>query len=142
MPAARRRQAGCIGHVRMPVAPKRLLGAIRGGLGVGTQMFTFRTSITFAVMAFVVALTVLLIAIQLRSLRFATHEAASAYMDATSTKVLGRLRGELSAISSLVNVLATAVLHPPKTAPHPMLYLGFLLAALGAGMVLYYRPQA
>ena len=71
-------------------------------------MFTFRTSITFAVMAFVVALTVLLIAIQLRSLRFATHEAASAYMDATSTKVLGRLRGELSAISSLVNVLATS----------------------------------
>jgi adenylate cyclase len=71
-------------------------------------MLTFRTSITFAVMAFVVALTVLLIAIQLRSLRFATKEAASAYMDATSIKVLGRLQGELSAISSLVNVLATS----------------------------------
>lgn len=42
----------------------------------------------------------------------------------------------------LVNVLATAVMHPPKTAPNPMLYLGFLLAAVGAGMVLYYRPQA
>ena len=63
-------------------------------------MFTFRTSITFAVMAFVVALTVLLIAIQLRSLRFATKEAASAYMDATSIKVLGRLQGEFSTISS------------------------------------------
>jgi adenylate cyclase len=71
-------------------------------------MFTFRTSITFAVMAFVVALTALLIAIQLRSLRSATQEAASAYMDATSTKVLGRLQGELSTISSLVHVLATS----------------------------------
>jgi adenylate cyclase len=71
-------------------------------------MLTFRTSITFAVMAFVVALTALLIAVQLRSLRSATQEAASAYMDATSTKVLGRLQGELSTISSLVHVLATS----------------------------------
>jgi adenylate cyclase len=71
-------------------------------------MLTFRTSITFAVMAFIIALTALLIAIQLRSLRFATQEAASAYMDATTTKVLGRLQGELSTISSLVHVLATS----------------------------------
>lgn len=71
-------------------------------------MLTFRTSITFAVMMFIIALTGLLIAIQLHSLRFATSEAASAYMDATSAKVLGRLQGELSAISSLVNVLATS----------------------------------
>lgn len=42
----------------------------------------------------------------------------------------------------LVNVLSTAILHPPKTAPSPMLYVGFLLASIGAGMVLYYRPQA
>ena len=59
-------------------------------------------------MAFVVVLTALLIAIQLRSLRWATQEAASAYMDATSTKVLGRLQSELSTISSLVHVLATS----------------------------------
>jgi adenylate cyclase len=72
------------------------------------RMLTFRTSITFAVMAFIVALTALLIAVQLRSLRSATREAASAYMDATSTKVLGRLQGELSTISSLVHVLATS----------------------------------
>ncbi len=71
-------------------------------------MLTFRTSITFAVMAFIVALATLLIAIQLRSLRWATQEAASAYMDATSTKALGRLQGELSTISSLVHVLATS----------------------------------
>ena len=48
-------------------------------------MLTFRTSITFAVMAFIVALTALLIAIQLGSLRWATQEAASAYM---KTRVL------------------------------------------------------
>jgi adenylate cyclase len=71
-------------------------------------MFTFRSSITFAVMAFIVALTALLVAIQLRSLRSATREAASAYMDATSTKVLGRLQGELTTISTLVHVLATS----------------------------------
>jgi adenylate cyclase len=71
-------------------------------------MLTFRTSITFAVMAFIVALTALLIAIQVRALHWATQEAASAYMDATSTKALGRLQTEITAIASLVNVLATS----------------------------------
>ena len=42
----------------------------------------------------------------------------------------------------LVNVLATMALHPPKVAPNPMLYVGFLLAAAGAGMVLYFRPTS
>src|ERR1700722_6351327 len=45
-------------------------------LGKARGMFTFRTSITFAVMAFVVALAGLLIAIQVRALRWATREAA------------------------------------------------------------------
>jgi hypothetical protein len=42
----------------------------------------------------------------------------------------------------LVNVLASMVIHPPKTAPNPLLYVGFLLAAIGAGMVLRFRPPA
>ena len=42
----------------------------------------------------------------------------------------------------IVNVLASMVIHPPKVAPNPMLYVGFLLAAAGAGMVLYFRPPA
>jgi hypothetical protein len=42
----------------------------------------------------------------------------------------------------LVNVLATMAIHPPKTAPSPMLFVGFLLASIGAGMVLYYRPAS
>ncbi|HEY2932520.1 MAG TPA: hypothetical protein VGK99_12320 [Acidobacteriota bacterium] len=41
----------------------------------------------------------------------------------------------------LVNVLVTMLMHPPKTSPNPLLYLGFVLAAAGAGMVLYYKPQ-
>ena len=51
-------------------------------------MFTFRSSLTFAVMAFIVALAVLLIAIQVLALRWATHEAASAHMDASSARAL------------------------------------------------------
>jgi hypothetical protein len=34
------------------------------------------------------------------------------------------------------------MMHPPKAAPNPLLYLGFVLASVGAGMVLYYRPAA
>ncbi|HUN96214.1 MAG TPA: adenylate/guanylate cyclase domain-containing protein [Bradyrhizobium sp.] len=71
-------------------------------------MLTFRTSITCAVMAFIVALAVLLIAIQERALRWATKEAASAYMDATSAKAFGRLQTEISTVASLVDVLATS----------------------------------
>jgi hypothetical protein len=42
----------------------------------------------------------------------------------------------------IVNVLLTMVLHPPKSAISPLLYVGFVLAAAGAGMVLYFRPRA
>ena len=42
----------------------------------------------------------------------------------------------------LVNVLYTMAVHPPKNPVSPMLYLGFLITALGAGMVLYYKPTA
>ena len=40
----------------------------------------------------------------------------------------------------LVNVIVSSLLHPPKEAVHPLLYVGFVLAAVGAGMVLRYRP--
>jgi hypothetical protein len=42
----------------------------------------------------------------------------------------------------IVNVLLSMLLHPPKAEPSPLLYLGFLLASVGAGMVLYFRPAA
>jgi hypothetical protein len=42
----------------------------------------------------------------------------------------------------IVNVLLSMVIHPPKVAPNPLLYLGFVFASVGAGLVLYYRPAA
>jgi len=39
-------------------------------------------------------------------------------------------------------VLYSMWLHPPKTSPNPLLYLGFVLAALGGGLVLYFKPQS
>ena len=45
-------------------------------------------------------------------------------------------------LAPLVNVVATMVLHPPKSSVSPMLYLGFLLTAAGAGMVLYFKPAS
>ncbi len=42
----------------------------------------------------------------------------------------------------LVNVIVSMTVHPPKSAPSPLLYLGFVLAAAGAGMVFYYRPTS
>ena len=42
----------------------------------------------------------------------------------------------------LVNVLYSMWLHPPKTSPNPLLYAGFVLAAAGGALVLYYKPQS
>lgn len=41
----------------------------------------------------------------------------------------------------VVNVIVSMATHPPKTATNPLLYVGFVLAILGAGMVLYYKPS-
>jgi hypothetical protein len=40
----------------------------------------------------------------------------------------------------IVNVLVSSIIHPPKAAINPMLYLGFVFASIGAAMVLYFRP--
>ena len=40
----------------------------------------------------------------------------------------------------IVNVLVSIAINPPKAAINPLLYVGFLLASIGAGLVLYYRP--
>jgi hypothetical protein len=42
----------------------------------------------------------------------------------------------------IVNVLVSMAIHPPKQALNPLLFVGFVLASVGAGMVLYYRPSA
>ena len=41
----------------------------------------------------------------------------------------------------IVNVLIAMALHPPKGAINPMLYLGFVLAAAGAFIVLRFKPS-
>lgn len=40
----------------------------------------------------------------------------------------------------VVNVLFTMAMHPPKSAINPLLYLGFVLAAAGGALVLYFKP--
>jgi hypothetical protein len=42
----------------------------------------------------------------------------------------------------IVNVLVSMAIHPPKQTLSPLLFVGFVLASIGAGMVLYYRPSA
>jgi drug/metabolite transporter (DMT)-like permease len=42
----------------------------------------------------------------------------------------------------VINVLFSMWLHPPKVTPNPLLYVGFVLASLGAGLVLYFKPQS
>jgi len=42
----------------------------------------------------------------------------------------------------IVNVAVSMLIHPPKSALNPMLFVGFVLASIGAGMVLYFRPTA
>jgi len=41
----------------------------------------------------------------------------------------------------VINVLVSTLMHPPKNAPNPLLYVGYLLAVAGAGMVLYFKPS-
>ncbi|OFW50384.1 MAG: hypothetical protein A3G77_07955 [Acidobacteria bacterium RIFCSPLOWO2_12_FULL_68_19] len=42
----------------------------------------------------------------------------------------------------IVNVFVAMAIHPPKQAVSPLLFVGFVLASIGAAMVLYYRPAA
>jgi uncharacterized membrane protein YhhN len=42
----------------------------------------------------------------------------------------------------VVNVIYSMWIHPPAAPPSPLLYVGFALAAVGAGMVLYFKPPA
>jgi len=41
----------------------------------------------------------------------------------------------------VINVAVTMIMTPPKETPHPMLWIGFLMAAAGAGLTLYFRPH-
>ena len=40
----------------------------------------------------------------------------------------------------VINVIVSMAMHPPKTAPNPLLYVGFAMAVAGAALVLRYKP--
>lgn len=42
----------------------------------------------------------------------------------------------------VVNVFVTMILHPPKSAINPLLFVGFLLVVVGSSLVLFFRPQS
>ncbi|HZN69732.1 MAG TPA: hypothetical protein VFB66_30940 [Tepidisphaeraceae bacterium] len=42
----------------------------------------------------------------------------------------------------IVNVLISLVVEPPERSPSPLFFVGIVLAAVGAGMVLYFKPAA
>jgi drug/metabolite transporter (DMT)-like permease len=44
-------------------------------------------------------------------------------------------------LAPVINVIATMILHPPKATPNPMLWVGFVMVAAGAALVLYNKPQ-
>ncbi|MBI3207464.1 MAG: hypothetical protein HYZ37_01015 [Candidatus Solibacter usitatus] len=43
-------------------------------------------------------------------------------------------------LAPLINVLVSMVTHPPKESPNPLLWVGYALASIGAGLVLYFKP--
>jgi uncharacterized membrane protein len=43
-------------------------------------------------------------------------------------------------LAPLINVLVSMITHPPKESPNPLLWVGYLLASAGAGLVLYFKP--
>ncbi|HUF48402.1 MAG TPA: hypothetical protein VMM93_11340 [Vicinamibacterales bacterium] len=44
-------------------------------------------------------------------------------------------------LAPLINVIFSMYLHPPKVAPNPLLWVGFAMVAIGASLVLYFKPQ-
>jgi hypothetical protein len=41
----------------------------------------------------------------------------------------------------IVNVLVSLLIEPPAKRPSPLFFVGIVLAALGAGLVLYFKPE-
>ena len=70
-------------------------------------MLTFRIAITTAVLAFITALAVCLIFIQVAGFHAAARAAASSAMDAASANTLSRLELQLNELSTIVRMLST-----------------------------------
>jgi adenylate cyclase len=70
-------------------------------------MLTFRIAITAAVMAFITALAICLIFIQIATSLTATKASAATAMDVASTNTLRRLEAQLTELSTIVRMLST-----------------------------------
>jgi hypothetical protein len=46
------------------------------------------------------------------------------------------------AFAPIVNVIVSAMIHPPKAMPSALFFLGIILAAAGAALVLKYKPAS
>lgn len=44
-------------------------------------------------------------------------------------------------LAPLINVLVSMISHPPKDTPNPLLWVGYALASVGAGLVLFFKPS-
>ena len=73
-----------------------------------------------------------------RSVATLVDSGCSAFVEVGPGRVLAGLTRFGGA--PIINVLYAMIVSPPKAAPNPLLYVGFALASLGAGMVLYFRP--
>src|SRR4051812_20767919 len=71
------------------------------------RLFTFRSTITLAVLALSTSLALCLIFLQFLAMRAAAEEAAGAYMDATTATSVETLQAQLAAIGGMIRVLAT-----------------------------------
>ena len=45
-------------------------------------------------------------------------------------------------LAPLINVAVSMWTHPPKQTPSPLLWVGYVLASAGAGLVFYFKPAA
>lgn len=45
------------------------------------------------------------------------------------------------AFAPIVNAFVSMAMHKPKAPPQPMFYIGLMLAAIGAGLVLRFKPS-
>lgn len=44
-------------------------------------------------------------------------------------------------LAPLINVAVTLITHPPKQQPNPLLWVGYLMASAGVGLVFYFKPK-
>lgn len=101
--------------VLVPVATLASQGALNGFTASGTTMATFAGTLGALGAVFII---------------FAFRNGG------TPAYVMPLVFG----LAPLINVLVSMISHPPKESPNPLLWVGYALASIGAGLVLYFKP--